>query len=79
MILREAEVYRQENIYRALGETERFLQVLREYQAAEEITSKRWLLETLEKVLRQMDKIILEMTSSAPKSASSQACMTWLK
>jgi hypothetical protein len=60
MILREAEAYRAENIHRAQGETERFLQVLGEYQAAEEITRKRWLLETLEKVLRQMDKIILD-------------------
>jgi membrane protease subunit HflK len=60
MILREAEAYREEKIRRAQGETHRFLQVLGEYQAAKEITRKRLLLETLEEVLPQMDKIILE-------------------
>ncbi|HSF33052.1 MAG TPA: FtsH protease activity modulator HflK [Candidatus Tectomicrobia bacterium] len=60
MILREAEAYREEKTRRAQGETERFLQVLGEYQRAKEITRKRLLLETLEVVLPQMDKIILE-------------------
>ena len=59
-ILREAEGYREEKIRRAQGETQRFSQVLREYQQAKEITKKRLLLETLEEVLPQMDKIILE-------------------
>ena len=60
MILREAEAYREEKIRRAQGEARRFLQVLGEYQAAQEITRKRLLLETLEEVLPRMDKIILE-------------------
>ena len=60
MILREAEAYREEKIRRAQGETQRFLQVLGEYQATKEITRRRLLLETLEEVLPQMDKIILE-------------------
>ncbi|HEX9869510.1 MAG TPA: FtsH protease activity modulator HflK [Candidatus Tectomicrobia bacterium] len=59
-ILREAEAYREEKVRRAQGETQRFLQVLREYEPAKEITKKRLLLETLEEVLPQMDKIILE-------------------
>jgi aspartate/methionine/tyrosine aminotransferase len=60
MILREAEAYREEKIRRAQGEAQRFLQILGEYQRAREITRKRLLLETLEEVLPQMDKIILE-------------------
>jgi modulator of FtsH protease HflK len=60
VILREAEAYREEKTRRAQGETERFLQILGEYQRAKEITRKRLLLETLEEVLPQMDKIILE-------------------
>jgi membrane protease subunit HflK len=60
MILREAEAYREEKVRRAQGETQRFLQVLGEYQRAKEVTRKRLLLETLEEVLPQMDKIILE-------------------
>jgi modulator of FtsH protease HflK len=60
MILREAEAYREEKMRRAQGETQRFLQVLGEYQRAKEVTRKRLLLETLEEVLPQMDKIIME-------------------
>jgi membrane protease subunit HflK len=65
MILREAEAYREEKIRHAQGETQRFLQVLREYQVAKEITRKRLLLETLEEVLPQMDKIIVEEGAGA--------------
>lgn len=60
MIVREAEGYREEKTRRAQGETQRFLQTLEEYQRAKEITRKRLLLETLEEVLPQMDKIIME-------------------
>jgi membrane protease subunit HflK len=59
-ILREAEAYREEKIRRAQGETQRFLQILREYRHAKDITRKRLVLETLEEVLPQMEKIILE-------------------
>jgi membrane protease subunit HflK len=59
-VLREAEAYREEKIRRATGETQRFLQVLGEYRVAKDITRKRLLLETLEEILPQMDKIILE-------------------
>jgi modulator of FtsH protease HflK len=59
-ILREAEGYREEKIRRAQGEAQRFLQTLGEYRHAKEITRRRLLLETLEEVLPQMEKIILE-------------------
>lgn len=59
-IVREAEGYREEKVRRAQGEAQRFLHILREYEPAKEITKKRLLLETLEVVLPQMDKIILE-------------------
>jgi membrane protease subunit HflK len=60
MIRREAEAYREEKKRRAQGEAQRFLQTLREYQQAKEITKKRLVLETLEEVLPHMEKIILE-------------------
>ena len=44
----------------AVGEASRFLAVLNEYQAAPEVTRKRLYLETMEKVLGDVDKIILE-------------------
>jgi modulator of FtsH protease HflK len=59
-ILREAEAYREEKIQRAQGDAQRFLQILGEYRKAQEITRKRLLLETLEEVLPQMEKIIIE-------------------
>jgi modulator of FtsH protease HflK len=59
-VLREAEAYREEKTRRPTGEAQRFLQILREYRDAQEITRKRLLLETLEEVLPQMEKIIIE-------------------
>ena len=44
----------------AVGEASRFEAVLIEYQAAPEVTRKRLYLETMEKVLGDVDKIILE-------------------
>jgi len=59
-ILRQAEAYREEKIRRATGEAQRFLHLLGEYQQAKEITRKRLLLETLEEIFPQMEKIIIE-------------------
>jgi modulator of FtsH protease HflK len=59
-ILREAEAYEEEKSRRAVGEAQRFLQLLAEYQKAKDITRKRLLLETLEEVFPRMEKIIIE-------------------
>ena len=59
-ILEKAEGYRASVVNDALGEASRFLAVLAEYQAAPEVTRKRLYLETMEKVLGDVDKIILE-------------------
>lgn len=59
-VLREAEAYREEKIRRAQGEAQRFLQILQEYRKARDVTRKRLVLETLEEVLPQMEKIIIE-------------------
>jgi membrane protease subunit HflK len=59
-ILREAEAYAEEKSRRAMGEAQRFLQVLAEYQKAKDITRKRLWLETLEEVFPGMEKIIIE-------------------
>ena len=63
--LRQAEAYREEKVRRATGEAQRFLQILGEYQWAKEITRKRLLLETLEEIFPQMEKIIIEDGASA--------------
>ncbi len=59
-LLEAAEGYRARVVNDAVGEASRFLAVLNEYSAAPEVTRKRLYLETMEKVLGDVDKIILE-------------------
>jgi membrane protease subunit HflK len=59
-ILEEAEGYRAQVVNDALGEASRFTAVLTEYQKAEEVTRKRLYLETMERVLGDVDKMILD-------------------
>jgi len=65
MVLREAEAYREEKSRRAQGDAQRFLQVLAEYRKAQDITRKRLWLETLEDILPEMEKIIVESDAGA--------------
>ena len=44
----------------ATGESSRFISVLEEYRDAPEVTRKRLFLETMESVLGDVDKIILD-------------------
>ncbi len=59
-ILEEAEGYRAQVVNEAQGEASRFSAVLTEYQNAPDVTRKRLYLETLERVLGSVDKIILD-------------------
>ena len=59
MIL-EAEGYKQEVIARAQGEASRFSAVYEEFKQARDVTKKRMYLETMEEILRGMNKIIVE-------------------
>jgi membrane protease subunit HflK len=59
-VLEEAEGYRAQVVNEAEGEASRFSAVLTEYQKAPEVTRKRLYLETMEKVLGGVDKIILD-------------------
>ena len=61
-LLEEAEGYRARVVNEAQGEASRFLAVLEEYQQAPEVTRKRLYLETMEKVLGSVDKVILDDT-----------------
>jgi len=63
-LLEAAEGYRARVVNDAVGEASRFEAVLTEYTAAPEVTRKRLYLETMEKVLGDVDKIILENTAS---------------
>ncbi|MEC8041242.1 MAG: FtsH protease activity modulator HflK [Pseudomonadota bacterium] len=58
--LEEAEAYRAQVVNDALGEASRFSAVRTEYEKAPEVTRKRLYLETMEKVLGNVDKTILD-------------------
>jgi len=59
-LLEQAEGYRAQVVNQAEGEASRFVAVYEEYAKAPEVTRKRLYLETLEKVLGDVDKIIID-------------------
>jgi len=63
-MLEEANAYKQEVIERARGETARFLELLAVYRMAPEVTRERMYLQTLETVLSNSSKILVDTESS---------------
>ena len=59
-LLEAAEGYRARVVNDAIGEASRFEAVLTEYTAAPDVTRKRLYIETMQKVLGDVDKIIIE-------------------
>ncbi len=59
-VLQEAEGYRAQVVNEAKGDAARFESVLEEYVLAPEVTRKRLYLETMERVLGNVDKIIID-------------------
>ena len=58
-MIRDAEGFRESRIKRAEGDATKFTTILKEYKKAKSITEKRLYLETMEKVLPGIDKIIV--------------------
>jgi membrane protease subunit HflK len=63
-ITEAANAYRDRTIAEARGQADRFTKVLEEYQKAPEVTRRRIFLETMEGVLGDMDKIIVDEKAS---------------
>ncbi|MEM7176764.1 MAG: FtsH protease activity modulator HflK [Pseudomonadota bacterium] len=63
-IKQEAEGYRAQVVNDAKGEASRFTAIYNEYKEAPEVTRKRIYLETMEKVLGDVDKVILDEGAS---------------
>jgi len=59
-LLEEAEAYRAQVVNEAEGEAARFISVYDEYAKASDVTRKRLYLETMERVLGGVDKIIID-------------------
>ena len=64
-ILQEAQAYEQEVVARATGEASRFGAVLEQYKKSQDITAQRIYLETMEQVLRNRNKVIIDSDSNA--------------
>ena len=59
-VIQQAEGYKAEKIAIAEGDASRFVQVYQEYVNAKEITKRRIYLETMERILKDMDKVLIE-------------------
>lgn len=64
-ISEDAEAYAQEIIANSEGEAERFVSVYKQYSRAKQVTKKRMYIETMEKVYRDMDKILIDNSSKS--------------
>jgi membrane protease subunit HflK len=63
-IVQEAEGYREQTVAEARGQASRFTQVYEQYKKAPELTRERMFLETMERVLGTMDKVIIDQEGS---------------
>jgi modulator of FtsH protease HflK len=59
-IIQAAQAYRERTVAEARGQSERFLKVYEEYRKAPDVTRQRIFLETMERVLGDMDKVIID-------------------
>ena len=64
-ILQAAEAYKKEVVAKAEGEASRFLAIYNEYKNAKSVTQERMYLETMEKVLADIDKVIGEKNAGS--------------
>ncbi|ABI55929.1 FtsH protease activity modulator HflK [Alkalilimnicola ehrlichii MLHE-1] len=62
----EAQAYRDQVIARAQGESERFTALLNEYERAPQVTRQRLYLETMERVLGNSSKIMIDVEGGQP-------------
>jgi membrane protease subunit HflK len=64
-ILQGAEGYKEQAVAEAKGQTARFLKVYDEYKKAPDVTRERIYLETMERVLGNADKLVLDQGASS--------------
>lgn len=63
-ILNAAQAYERSKVAEAEGKAERFLAIFREYLKAKDVTRRRMFLETMETVLQDMDKLVIDEKSA---------------
>ncbi|MBM3568377.1 MAG: FtsH protease activity modulator HflK [Alphaproteobacteria bacterium] len=62
----EAEAYKQEVVARSQGEAQRFISIHNEFLRAKDVTRQRIYLETMEEILRNMNKLIIDAKGVQP-------------
>ena len=60
-----AQAYESEVVNRAKGDTDRFMSIYNSYKVDPDVTRSRMYLETMEKVLANVNKIIMDKSSSS--------------
>jgi membrane protease subunit HflK len=63
-IINEAQAYREAKVKEAEGDASRFTQILKEYRKARNVTKKRLYLETMEEVLMDIEKVVIDSKHS---------------
>lgn len=63
-IIQDAEAYQQQVVAKAKGEAGRFMSVYEKYKVSKDVTRRRLYLETMEELLKGMNKIIIDKKAS---------------
>jgi membrane protease subunit HflK len=63
--IQQADAYKQEVVARAQGDSQRFLEVYEQYKQARDVTATRLYIETMEEVVKNADKVILDKSAAA--------------
>jgi membrane protease subunit HflK len=65
-IVQKAEAYKAQTVARAKGDTQRFNQIYEQYAKAKDITAERLYLDTMEEVMRNANKVIVDKSAAGP-------------
>lgn len=65
-IIQRAEGYKAQTVARSKGDVQRFNQVYEQYAKAKDITSERIYIETIEEVLRNVNKVLVDKSAAGP-------------
>ncbi|MBX9634053.1 MAG: FtsH protease activity modulator HflK, partial [Magnetospirillum sp.] len=67
-LVQEAEAYKEQVVNQAEGETKRFLALYAAYRQSSDVTERRLYLETMEEVLRNTPKIVIDSAGKGSQS-----------
>jgi membrane protease subunit HflK len=65
-VMQDADAYREQTVAEAKGETSRFLQIYEQYKKAPAVTRERMYLETMERILSDTNKTIIDTGRGGP-------------